>query len=46
MLYQLAQDVELQATQQQDDATAKIEAPHVVIHTRGRHICYRQHSSG
>ncbi len=34
MLYQLAQDVELQDTQQHDGATARVQTPHVVIHTK------------
>ncbi len=34
MLYQLAQDVELQDTQQQDDATARVQAPQVGVHTK------------
>ena len=36
MLYQLAQDVELQDTQQHDGATARVQTPQVVFHTKGK----------
>ncbi len=36
MLYQLAEDVELQDTQQHDGATARVQPPHVVVHTKAK----------